>query len=193
MPQSKWQEQNVQLVSDSFIIPNSYKSKTDVFANQTKFKTHFGGQNWNIRTMAAKKKKQIRKLHFQQKESREENLEKISVLSVCTSSLKMIAVGHKPIVQMHQAYVKNRNKTNKTKGKIPSVGSSAIIISVSIFAWMTWPSVLRHTVPFMPIKQCSCTWKGQILRKRTREKQKKRHVGMAENDTSHTNQVQHYL
>lgn len=40
---------------------------------------------------------------------------------------------------------------------IPYSGSSEIMISVSTLAWMIWPSVLRLTVPLIPIKQCSCT------------------------------------
>lgn len=38
----------------------------------------------------------------------------------------------------------------------PISGSSVMIKSMSTFAWMKSPSVLRRTVPLIPIKQCSC-------------------------------------
>mmetsp|Transcript_34988 Transcript_34988/g.88055 ORF Transcript_34988/g.88055 Transcript_34988/m.88055 type:complete len:207 (+) Transcript_34988:296-916(+) len=41
---------------------------------------------------------------------------------------------------------------------LPPGGSSAMIMSVSTFAWIKWPSWLRLTCPLMPIRQCSFVW-----------------------------------
>ena len=43
---------------------------------------------------------------------------------------------------------------------IPIGGSSVMMISRSMLAWMKWPSWFLRTVPFIPIKQCSCV--GEI-------------------------------
>lgn len=50
----------------------------------------------------------------------------------------------------------------KLHRNLPYSGSSEIIMSVSTLACIIWPSVLRLTVPLIPIKQCSCT-KGVTL------------------------------
>ena len=39
---------------------------------------------------------------------------------------------------------------------LPISGSSVMIRSISTLAWMKSPSVLRRTVPLMPMRQCSC-------------------------------------
>lgn len=39
---------------------------------------------------------------------------------------------------------------------LPNSGSSSMIRSMSTLAWMKSPSVLRFTVPLIPIRQCSC-------------------------------------
>lgn len=39
---------------------------------------------------------------------------------------------------------------------LPISGSSVIIKSMSTLAWMKSPSVLRLTVPLIPMRQCSC-------------------------------------
>lgn len=39
---------------------------------------------------------------------------------------------------------------------LPISGSSVMMRSMSTLAWMKSPSVLRRTVPLMPMRQCSC-------------------------------------
>lgn len=48
---------------------------------------------------------------------------------------------------------------------LPISGSSVMIRSMSTLAWMKSPSVLRRTVPLMPMRQCSYT---QTTQKSTR-------------------------
>ena len=48
---------------------------------------------------------------------------------------------------------------------LPLAGSSETMMSVSTFAWIKCPSVERLTIPFIPIKQCSCNLLAIVIQR----------------------------
>ena len=65
-----------------------------------------------------------------------------------------------------------------------------------MLAWIIWPSVLRRTVPFIPIKQCSYTKRNQYKRlskryatRKTKEKAMADHTGPWNAETQYENHV----
>ena len=89
-----------------------------------------------------------------------------------TSASKLLEVRPEPRVSQPGLMVESRpNRWRRRRPKqkcstmwkistglslLPNSGSSSMMRSMSTLAWIKSPSVLRFTVPLIPIRQCSC-------------------------------------